>query len=410
MEEHSLTLGGRGRRALALMLVALVGLAVAAGLYLRSNAPSPSSPSPTPTLSSVAWISATSGWVVLTDQKTQRSVLFHTTDRGQHWDRRFATVGGLAGVRFLDANRGLIQEQPASGTMPRVLRTDDGGAHWSPIPLPDEVARRPSAVFFLDFARGWVLLTDARGPLAQDATLYRTENGGQDWTELVRVDVGHAVSHGITETGLKSGPWFRTALDGWIGYQGTDGSGGLYVTHDGGREWHKAPLPEPPGGWNVGDALLLTPPGISDDGHGALLVVDTNRLNAVVSNRSASAASPAPVMGYASRDGGETWQDPRPAPIGADPRLAGLVFVDGYTGWLAGGQTSWVTSDSGRAWLRRGQLPAGRYFAGIVPVDGSIAIAQVAMGRPSVLGDFRWRLVLTEDAGRTWRELPAPRL
>jgi len=410
VEEHSLTLGGRGRRALALMLVALAGLAVAAGLYLRSNAPSPNPPSPTPALSSVAWISATSGWVVLSDPKTQRSVLFRTTDRGQHWERRFDTVGSLAGLRFLDANRGLIQEERASSTTPRVLRTDDGGAHWSPIPLPDEVARRPSAAFFLDFAHGWEMLTDARGPLAQDATLYRTENGGLDWTEVVRVDLGHAVSHGITETGLKSGPWFRTALDGWIGYQSTDGSGGLYVTHDGGKEWHKVPLPEPPGGWNVGDALLLTPPGISGDRHGALLVVDTNRLNAVASNGSPSALSPAPVIGYVSRDGGDTWQDPRPAPVGADPRLAGLVFVDGYGGWLAGRQTLWVTSDSGRTWLRQGQPPAGSYFAGIVPVDRSVAIAQVAVGPPPVLGDIRWRLLLTEDTGQTWQELPAPRL
>src|SRR5215470_14341348 len=115
------------------MVVALAGLAVAAGVYLRSNAPSPNAQSPTPALGSVGWISATSGWVVLTDPKTERSVLFHTTDRGEHWERRFNTVGSLAGVRFLDANHGLIQEERASSTTPTVLRTDDGGAHWSPI-------------------------------------------------------------------------------------------------------------------------------------------------------------------------------------------------------------------------------------------------------------------------------------
>lgn len=387
---------------------ALVALAVAVGAFLRTSSGNPTPSAPTPILSSLDWQSAAGGWVTLTNRQTHLSVLFHTANGGHHWDRQFATVGELVRVHFLDSNRGLIEERPAPSARPIVLRSGDGGVHWSPIPMPDEADRRPSATFFLDFDHGWVLLTNDRGPLAQDVTLYRTENGGLNWTESVRVDVGHPLSHGMTESGLKSGPWFRTALDGWIGNQEPDGSAALYVTHDGGREWRGVPLPEPPGGWNVGDAVQLLQPGVSGDGRGALAVVDTNRLNAVMHNRSLSQSMPAPVTVYASQDGGGSWHEPRPAPVGTDPHLGASIFGDGYTGWLAGGQTLWLTSDSGRTWMRQGQLPAGWFFAGLAPVDASVAVAQAAAGPPPILGDFRWQLLITEDGGRTWREVPAP--
>ena len=108
--------------------------------------------------------------------------------------------------------------------------------------------------------------------------------------------------------------------------------------------------------------------------------------------------------------GVQTCALPISAPAGADPRLGGFPFVDGSTGWLGGGGAVWLTADSGRTWSRQGSLRPGWTFAAIVPIDGSTAVAQAATGAPSVLGTFPWRLLLTEDAGRSWREITAPTL
>lgn len=409
--------GWRARRALALMGLALIALGAAAGLYLRSShaGPDRATPRPTPVqpvLAALDWLSIEVGWVALSDPVSHRTVLFRTTDGGRHWERQFAMVGGLLGLRFLDPYHGLLQESPvppnATGAL---LASSDAGAHWAPIALPAETDRLPGTAFFTDRDHGWVAVTHDRGSQAQDLALYRTDDGGLDWIELARVDPAHPASHGIEEGGLKGGVWFRDARDGWMGGLEADGSASVYVTHDGGDSWRKVRLPEPPGGWNAGDARVMDLPRFSDDGRGALLLVDTNRLNAVLGDRSPRAPVPPAVAVYLSPDGGDTWQDPRPAPPGADPRLGGgLAFTDGYAGWLAGGGTIWVTADTGRSWARQSQLPADWSLAGITPVNGSVAVAQAATSPPTVFGDFPWRLLVTEDGGRAWRPLDAPRL
>src|SRR5690349_12869484 len=83
-------LSGRAPRALALMAVAVVALVAAAGIYLHSTARAPAAP-PATTVSSLYWLSARVGWVVVVDGQ-QRSVLYHTVDGGRHWTRQFATV------------------------------------------------------------------------------------------------------------------------------------------------------------------------------------------------------------------------------------------------------------------------------------------------------------------------------
>ncbi|HKF76895.1 MAG TPA: hypothetical protein VKF59_12185 [Candidatus Dormibacteraeota bacterium] len=412
MDEPPLASRGRARRAVALMGIAALALAVAAAAYLGVGArPRPARPpGPPPELASLDWLPDGGGWVVLRDRASGRSVLFHTADAGRHWERQFATVTALVTVRFIDSQRGILTERDTGNSNATVLRTDDGGDHWAPIPLPMETDRQPTLADFVDPDHGWLLVSADREPIARDVDILQTEDGGLDWSRLVRVDRDHPAGGGLDEAPTKTSLWFQTDRDGWLGAVAPDGSVVLYVTHDGGVAWRRSILPAPPGGWNAGDALLLSRPRISPDGRGAFVVTDLNRLDATLGRPPPAVPIPPPVLVYVSGDGGDTWADPRPAPAGVDPRTAGSGFVNGETGWLGAGSTLWLTTDSGRTWSRQPDLPGGHPMAYLAPADGSVAAVQVVTGTSTVFGDFPWRLMLTEDGGRTWRPVAAPAL
>lgn len=404
---------GRAHRALALMGLALVALTAAAGFYLHS-AGGARQPVPAPAVTSLDWLSAQVGWVVLTDAQG-RSVLFHTADGGRSWARQFATIGSAMSVHFLDGTHGLMTEStPFPEANPTVLRSDDAGAHWSPVPQPFGLGPRPVLPFFLDPDHGWLIVRTGRGESLEDVDILRTGDGGLNWTPILSVDPITWISHGVREQGLKRWVWFRTQRDGWLGTLEPDGSVSVSVTHDGGEDWRRVALPEPPGGWTaaglltngwtVGQTLAIMPPRITDSGRGTLVLVDVTR---PPGRHAASPAPRPPVVVYRTVDGGETWTDPTPAPAEVDPRLTEPAFVDGANGWLAGGASVWLSSDSGESWTRRGSLPPGRSFVNLAPVDESVAVGQAATG--STPGSA-WSLVVTEDGGRTWRELPGPHL
>jgi photosystem II stability/assembly factor-like uncharacterized protein len=408
MEEPGLS--GRAQRAVALMAVAVVALAAAAGVYLHATA-RPAAAPPRTTVSSLDWLSPRVGWIVVMDAQ-QRSVLYHTTDGGQHWNRQFATVASGVAVHFLDATQGLMTEPtPYPSPNPTLLRTIDGGDHWTPIPLAPEVGANPNLPYFVDLQHGWVMVRTGRSDTSEDAEIFRTDDGGLSWTVAASVDPVTWVSHGLREEGLKRWLWFRTLDDGLLGALQPDGSAAVYVTHDAGADWRLLPLGAPPGGWGAGDTLTLLPPAMSDDGEGAMVVVDTSRTGGRPRvGRPINFGLPA-VYVYHTLDGGDTWDAPLPAPNDVDVNLAdptfvaGGAFVSGSAGWLTSGAAAWLTSDSGRTWSRAGQLPAGQSFLQLAPVDDSVAVGEATA---SLAPAAPWSLFLTEDAGRTWRAVPGP--
>jgi len=66
------------------------------------------------------------------------SYIYRTEDRGQNWTRVFSDTAAatfLDGMVFADENIGWVYGDPVDSTF-KLLRSDDGGKHWSEVPGP----------------------------------------------------------------------------------------------------------------------------------------------------------------------------------------------------------------------------------------------------------------------------------
>lgn len=386
-------------RALAVIGLVITMLTAAAGAYLwsgrlhlESERDSALTFTGQPMLADMDWWSADLGWLALADPVTHRTSLVRTEDGGHAWER-LLTVSGAVDVRFFDRWHGIVVvTSPAVATVREVLETTDGGWHWDQIILPADAGLLPTSVFFMGAGQGWALTCDPPRLARQPCALYGTEDAGRHWSELLRTGDQRAQS-GITETGIKGQVWFRGPADGWIWSTEPDGSGAVYVTRDGGRQWRKVALPPPPGGWAHFDAQSGVS-NISADGRGTL----------TVTGAALGSSAEAPTWIYVTSDAGETWQSPvLPSPP--------AWFVDGPVGWAGQQGTAFVTWDGGRLWISRGRLPLGWVFARIQPASMTEAAAQ-AVPASSLGGSsaqLPWRLFTTSDRGASWHEAVVPR-
>ena len=380
MEEvESAGLSHRALRAIALIGLALVGLAAGVGVYLWSTSPHPYDGPPPPSTSqpipvSMAWRSSTLGWLMVHDAGGPESLLFRTADGGAHWQRQ-VSVDGPSSVRFTDARHGTVRIDPFSGGL-QVLRTDDAGAHWLTVALPDLVPGSVSTPVFLNGSAGW-LLAQQPGPAGLRSSFYETEDAGRHWRALPDLP------NDLADLA------FATAGTGWL-TGATAVEPALLVTRDGGQHWTPQALPA--GGPRQGDGLEIAPPVLSPDGRGVLPVYDRDANQGWV---------------FETSDGGRTWLDPRPLPwTGAQP-----VFADGAAGWTWNGGSASVTADSGRSWQPAGALSGGWAFNAITPVSASVAwasaLSSTAQGSVHLV---TWSLFRTADGGRHWTQVRLPNL
>lgn len=240
----------------------------------------------------------------------------------------------LRGLSAVDA-----QIAWASGRNGTVLRTVDGGAHWQVRPVPGAAQLDFRDIQALDANTALAL---SIGP-GESSRVYRTEDGGATWTQVLRNRDARAFFDCMAFEGQR----------GWLLGDPVDGRFQLFATEDGGRSWtvqFNAPAALP------GEAAYAASGTCIARLRGALAIATGNSARVLV-----------------RRDGG-AWQafDPR---MSRGKPEAGVFSVSAAgAGWFAvGGDFSAETAPGNAAAFNRGMLriaPAPRgYRSGVACID-----------------------------------------
>jgi photosystem II stability/assembly factor-like uncharacterized protein len=247
-----------------------------------------------------------------------------------------STFAWLHAVFFVDAQRGW-----AVGSKGALLRTEDGGAHWTLRARPTEDALQD--VFFTDAQTGWIVCERSiYAPMRADEArgyLLKTTDGGASWR---RVDVLKGADVDIVLARVR----FADAAHGWVFGE----MGALYATTDGGASWTRQRVPtrhlllgasflDAQKGWLSGGGLTLLK--TADGG--------ASWLESVVN-------APASYAAQTQKGAGSSVSTPRGASSNAGPnastlRLNAVYFTNAETGWAVGaGGAIFNTNDGGRTW------------------------------------------------------------
>jgi photosystem II stability/assembly factor-like uncharacterized protein len=141
---------------------------------------------------------------------------------------------GLNDVYFADANHGIIV-----GDSGLILKTSDGGAHWTEhwnrdtLIIPPFSPGGPETLVPMDLSLSAVYFTDALHGYATGVGVFKTSDGGDTW-----VSIGPALEAGSDI--LFAGGYAAQFPSPQVGV--VVGVGGLHRTEDGGTAWKRDKL------------------------------------------------------------------------------------------------------------------------------------------------------------------------
>ena len=244
-----------------------------------------------------------------------------------------------------------------------------------------------------------------QGWVQSNGRLLLTEDGGEVWLDATP-----------TDTAIM-GASFTDRANGWLVGRPADGRLAVYQTVDGGSTWTTSVMP-----LSIQEAFEVAEAWIDPlDGD-----------NAWVSLKLRSGSSFSLGRLFYTADGGVSWQE-RDMPLGE-----AVSFLDDQEGWTAGGLDGdllYSTLDGGGTWQRQELIDPGHALefagkggsptegGGMLPEDtlafdfadaqhgwaavqtGDCQGSKAAPGGTQLRCKQRWRLLATEDGGRTWRDI-----
>lgn len=353
--------------------------------------------------------SDTTGWALA--DSSDGTYVVRTTDGGHHWSKAldaksmafdfmpsaadFHSASGSWVLGVLGAH------STASRQEAMVVATADGGAHWTTVASLG-IDGQAKSLQFVGSQHGWVFATPSAGGVigAQDTTLYRTLDGGRSW-QIIKPPSqvrGNPPVHGsLPEAcqGPLDTPSFVDALNGWIAGP-CNSRVYLFASHDGGLKWSTQTLPPFPA-----PASEPNPPSYATTSPRFISAADGTFTVARGFTTGANLRREAAM--YVTHDAGRTW-----TPYRLPRTELRTDFLDPQRGWFVGldeaggalGRYLYATSDGGQSW----HLVAGPqdYFDGelsfVSQTNGFIAVQSIK-GEP---GQF----LKTTDGGATWTEIP----
>ncbi|WP_068652876.1 VPS10 domain-containing protein [Paenibacillus antarcticus] len=182
---------------------------------------------------------------------TRNSIrIYSTEDRGGSWvnmspaeNVQFTSNPEYGtNVFFIDKNNGWIVRNGQGTQETVVLRTNNGGLHWkiSSLPKSDDI----KGISFSSVKRGWILTTSDSSMGQEEKYLYRTDDGGANWTKVMQNTGSRNASKdtpfAISNQGYVMDMSFVDSLNGFVTLQ-DEGTGTLYTTKDAGNSWVTVP-------------------------------------------------------------------------------------------------------------------------------------------------------------------------
>jgi photosystem II stability/assembly factor-like uncharacterized protein len=272
-----------------------------------SQAPNPAVRRANYGLTDVAFADADHGWATGYNNVSSEAVILRTTDGGRHWTTKSPAWWDTymtSSLAFVTARRAWAVGSEGDYES-AIVKTIDGGLNWSW--QDSDTAQYLLGADFLNATHGWVC--GSRG------TLLQTTDGGRMWSG----------KRGASVTDLWSVD-FTDAAHGWVaGGNAGKTDGVIRHTSDGGLTW----------------TTQVTTPGA------VIYKV------AALDGSQAWAVGGSPVSGAGiiihTSDGGLTWQPQYGGP--SIPWLCDATFVDASTGWAVGEHgTVLRTTDGGLTW------------------------------------------------------------
>jgi photosystem II stability/assembly factor-like uncharacterized protein len=257
-----------------------------------------------------------------------------------------------------------------------VYRTTDGGANWSKVTLDQFGSFQLSALqtTFVNAQDGWALVSLSEITNNRPGVLYRTTDGGANWTRI-QAPVGGALQFMSEDVG-----WI---IGGRVNYVRNL----IYVTQDGGQTWVEQRL-DLPSGYANANVMIGAPVFFS--AQVGTIAVNLEKI----------------VEIYLTADGGRTWTGAYSFPLSPADHLAlPILAAHGANALLTVGSGVYATADSGARWA---QVNANANLGSALTLglnDGKDGWAVIAKGWCPAQFTSRCnntQLIATRDGGVTW--------